>query len=318
MIEAGQPSRNACMSLKTRRALLKDAAVASAALLMGGCEAAHRRGDADQAESGGPPAEVCWALVADTHVNPSAEATERGQNMHDNFRAVVRDALQPHRKIAGMIINGDIAHRRGDSGAYRLILELLAPVRRSGIDLRLAMGNHDNRDHFLSAFPDEQQRPPHVAAKHVEAFNTGPVRMIVLDSLIRPNHTPGELGVEQLHWLGSTLDAQPRIPTLLFVHHDLGESGGSLQDTPALIELITPRRQVKAVFQGHNHEYSFREVEGVHLVKMPATSYVFGPDKPLGWLQATIKPDSCELLLRVLSADGIADGGTRVLQWRAG
>src|SRR2546422_5539601 len=48
-------------------------------------------------------------------------------------------------------------------------------------------------------------------------------------------------------------------PTLLFVHHTLGDGDGELLDVQRLFELVRPQRKVKAIFYGHSHKYARSE-----------------------------------------------------------
>ena len=52
-----------------------------------------------------------------------------------------------------------------------------------------------------------------------------------------------------------------------------------LSDSEGLLAAVWPRRNVKALFYGHTHKWSFRKdpASGLHLVNLPAVAYAFSP-----------------------------------------
>ncbi|MEZ6073555.1 MAG: metallophosphoesterase [Pirellulales bacterium] len=88
-------------------------------------------------------------------------------------------------------------------------------------------------------------------------YETAPVRVLVLDSLLYVNQVAGLLGKAQRQWLTDFLSGAPPKPTVLFVHHTLGDGDGELLDADRLFDIIEPHQQVKAVFYGHSHQYRF-------------------------------------------------------------
>jgi 3',5'-cyclic AMP phosphodiesterase CpdA len=143
------------------------------------------------------------------------------------------------------------------------------------------------------------------------------VRWILLDSLDRVNVTPGILGKEQLDWLARTLDAAPRSPTVLFLHHNPEPTDIGLRDTREFLEVVRPRRQVKAAFFGHTHTWRRWEDEGLHLVNLPAVGYAFKAGEPIGWVLARPRTDGLEIELRTIGP-AHADTGKKIeLRWRS-
>jgi len=193
--------------------------------------------------------ELRWALVADTHINGSPEV------------GVVRDILSrtaPH----AMIFAGDLAHRDGQREAYTRLLGLAYPLCEAGMHVHWLLGNHDNREHFLDAAFANCKPELTVRDHYARIVQRAGVRWFLLDSLIRPNHTPGALGEAQMAWLRRELDADQRTPAIVVLHHNVDEQGGQLAEGKAFFDLVCSTPQVKAVFQGHNHVYEMREVEG--------------------------------------------------------
>lgn len=299
--------------LTSRRVFLKGMLGAGAGWALQGCGQSYRVNSTRSARV--EPAR--WAFVADTHISEKPDGDGPRQQMSGQFRAVLADILSCPGRMEGMLINGDVARTRGLPGDYAALIDLLEPARRAEFDLHLILGNHDDRSNLLRAFFGEAPPAVRVPDRHISVVNSGGVRMIMLDSLIRPNHTPGELGPDQLGWLKDTIDADPVQPCVLFLHHYLRGSNQALLDEQAFRDIVLPRRQVKAVFQGHSHEHHFRVDDGLHFVELPATGYAFKEEQPIGWMRAQLGASGCELELRALFGNRANHGQRTSLTWRS-
>jgi 3',5'-cyclic AMP phosphodiesterase CpdA len=241
--------------------------------------------------------------------------------MADNLRAVVADILAADSPPQGVLIDGDLALNDGQPGDYRTLIALLEPIRKAKLPLHLALGNHDDRDHFRDVLRDLIPAGSQVVDKQVGLVQ-GPrpaPRFVVLDSLDRVNVTPGKLGPNQLDWLARRLDAVPNDPTLVFVHHNLSREGQTaLTDTGALLDVLGPRKQVKAVIFGHTHVWDVREDDGLYWINLPAVAYPFAAGQPLGWCRFRPVPDGGELELRCVGGDRRNDRQRVALRWRSG
>src|SRR5580765_7138150 len=96
--------------------------------------------------------ENSWALLSDIHLAADRSKLGRGINMADHFTSVSRELLALPKRPAGVFINGDCAFNSGEVGDYALLAELLQPIREDQMPVHLALGNHDNREHFWEAF----------------------------------------------------------------------------------------------------------------------------------------------------------------------
>ncbi len=255
--------------------------------------------------------------MSDTHIAADPKELQRGQVMAENLRAVVLDILaQPERPV-GIFVDGDLALKDGKPGDYKTFLDLTEPIRKAGIPLHLTLGNHDDRAHFRAALRDAAPVESEVVDKQASVVAGANLRFLVLDSLDRVNETPGLLGDRQLQWLARRLDAAPEIPSVLLVHHNLSQLPGALTDTVAFLNVIRPRRQVKAVFYGHSHRWENAEDAGIHLVNLPAVAYPFAANQPLGWCRFRPSADGAEVELRCVGGDRSKDRQTVALRWRS-
>ena len=80
--------------------------------------------------------------------------------------------------------------------------------------------------------------------------------------------------------------------------------------------MLLPRRQAKALFFGHTHDWTVREREGLHLVNLPPTAYVFFEGKPSGWVDLRLGEAGGVLELRCLDRNHRQHGERVELAWR--
>jgi 3',5'-cyclic AMP phosphodiesterase CpdA len=152
----------------------------------------------------------------------------------------------------------------------------------------------------------------------VSLLRTPHANWFILDSLETTNSTPGLLGRAQLDWLASTLDENPGKPALVLVHHNPGLTGNmGLKDTAAFLEIIRPRRQVKAYIYGHTHTWRVeKDSSDIHLVNLPPVAYVFQEGQPSGWVRMSLKADSMRLELRCVDTTHKDHRQVVDLKWR--
>ena len=194
--------------------------------------------------------------------------------------------------------------------------ELMSPVAAE-MPVFIGLGNHDDRNRFLSVFADDSisgDRQP-VQEKQVLVLEYAPVRIIILDSLLYVNQVAGLLGKAQRQWLSDFLAGCDDRPTVLFVHHTLGDGDGDLLDIDRLYRLVRPHGKVKAIFYGHSHEYSIRRKRKMQLINIPAVGYNFRDSDPVGWLDAVFRPDGVDLTLYAIGGNTEGDGQTTQVNW---
>lgn len=264
------------------------------------------------------------ALLADTHIDadPAKVVHEEAFNMSDHLRAAVDDILGQPTPPQAVAVLGDLALKNGRPGDYAQFLKLVAPLRERGIPVHLTMGNHDDRGPIREAL--RAQADPAVEGRFAMATDAAGMRLVMLDSLDKVDEVPGLLGDAQRAWLAKTLDAAPAVPTVVLMHHHPSPTpeppAGALQDTAALLEILRPRKQVKALVFGHTHVWRLAERDGLRLVNLPAVAYHFDPKQPLGWCRLEPARDggAATLVLRCVGGDRSQDGGRFDLAFREG
>lgn len=265
-----------------------------------------------------------FALLSDPHISGNHEEHGWGKygesvNMFDNLQKVGREVLASDRRPAGVMINGDCALYTGKSIDYTAVLELVKPLREEGLPIHLTLGNHDHRERFWEAIPPTNRHDRAVTKRHVTVVKSPRANWFLLDSL-QEGEGKGLLGAEQLTWLAKSLDAHADKPALIMAHHNTDDQPrhtGHLIDTEAMLKVLVPRKQVKAYFFGHIHEWHVHERAGLHMVSLPATSYPFRGSDPTGWVDAHLTPTGVNLELRCIDTDHAEHGQKINLKWRS-
>jgi calcineurin-like phosphoesterase family protein len=276
-----------------------------------------------------------FALLSDIHIAADRKTIYRGVNMFDNLQRVSMEVIAS--RPSAVFIDGDLAHLRGKAEDYATVVESLKPMRNAGLPILLTLGNHDRHDHFWAALPEEDtaskeargRLPGQVAVRPAQdkpvdgrqamAYQTPRANWFILDSLAQGSPTTGLVGDNQLHWLASALDKAPDKPAIVVVHHnpDRGLIVTGLRDTGALMAVLQPRRQVKALIFGHTHSWGVRQEAGLHLVNLPPVAYIFWAGKPNGWVEMTLADAGMTLQLHCLDKKNKLDQMSLKLDWRA-
>jgi 3',5'-cyclic-AMP phosphodiesterase len=292
-----------------RRRFLAGSLAAGAGLLLPRRLAAERQPDANS-----------FLLLADTHVTEHRDEERRGVKPSIEFEEAVRAMLALGTRPAGAIFAGDCAFLRGTPGDYAMLRSLLAPLRRAGMPIHLALGNHDHREHLLAAFPDAKSSLASGAPadNFVSVLETPHANWFLLDSLDKTGSPKGLLGKSQLAWLAKALDARPQRPAIILAHHnpDPLVNLHGLTDTAALFGVLAPRKQVKAYFFGHTHQWGFDRLMDIHLVNLPPTAWLFDQSQPRGFVVAELRRGGATLVLHAIDRKHAKHGEKIELEWR--
>jgi Icc protein len=247
------------------------------------------------------------ALLSDTHIHTDPANAYRGFRPHANLEQAVKQVIAYQPSVA--FVCGDAARADGQLGDYQQLKRMLTPMLDQ-MPVHLALGNHDNRDNFTKVFANPAHSAPLAGKKHVSVVDVGVQRWIVLDSLMYVDKVPGHLGQEQRSWLDKTLSEATAKPTVLMVHHTLGEKDGDLLDTERLFAIVDKHPQVKAILFGHSHQWRMEKHGKVHLINLPAVAYNFDDTQPIGWCEADLTATELNLTMRTLGGNE-ADNGKR-------
>ncbi len=262
---------------------------------------------------GAPDSSVHLAILSDTHVAAYKNEQYRGFFPSKNFDQVLEQVSE--KKPEAMIISGDIARLKGELGDYSAIQKQLQSLK-SDMPVLMALGNHDNRLNFYDIFNDDSITRENVFNKHVLVADYDQIRVIMLDSLMYVNKTPGFLGKEQRNWLAKYLGRSDNKPVFIFVHHTLSDGDTDLLDAERLFSVVEKHKKVKAIFYGHSHVYKITERNKIKLINVPAVGYNFIDSQPVGWLEARISADKGVFTLHAIGGNIESDGQVSEVKWR--
>jgi 3',5'-cyclic AMP phosphodiesterase CpdA len=256
---------------------------------------------------------VRWAFLSDTHIPEDINNNYRGFYPYQNLQKVVPGIVSS--LPDGVAITGDLARLTGQYGDYVNLKKLLEPIAEKR-PVFMALGNHDARQNFLKVFNNNPGEKQPVKGKHVVVANTPSARVIILDSLLYVNKTPGLLGKAQRQWLVQYLNQCDDTPTLLCFHHSLEDGDGDLLDLPRLYSDIKKIRKVKAIIYGHSHVYKYSKYEGIHLINLPAVGYNFNDNDPVGWVEAKLTAKGGDFKLHATAGNTTNNQAVTKLTWR--
>ncbi len=253
------------------------------------------------------------ALLSDLHIPDDVNNNYRGFYPYNNFRTAAKQVADSG--LEATLITGDLARLTGEPGDYINLKQLLQPIAEK-MPVAMALGNHDHREHFLEAFTTTTAQKQELENKYVLVIDHPEIQLIILDSLMATNFTPGFLGKAQREWLSSYLKTNKNKPILLFFHHTLGDGDNDLLDVDRLFDIIAPHRQVKAIFYGHSHVYDYSKRDNIHLINLPALGYNFTDNDPLGWIEASLTKKGGTFTLHTIGGNIAEDGMEKDLIWR--
>ena len=292
-----------------RREFLRRSFLVSAGFVtLGSFGADDRKSDPDR-----------FALFSDTHIDADPTKIARDVHLADHLRAAIAGVQALPVTPAGLFVNGDCSLDRGLPGDYTTFSDLFRPLAGQ-LPLHLLLGNHDDREVFYATLKENRPAAAVVASKHVSVVESARANWFLLDSLDVTKQTPGLLGDAQRTWLAKALDQHTNKPALVMLHHNpvaavAGKQTG-LIDTPELLEILLPRRHVKAVFFGHTHVWRQTVQDGLHLVNLPAVAYPFNVAEVTGWTDCRLRDGGMTLEVRAHDEQHAAHGKVTDFAWR--
>lgn len=259
-------------------------------------------------------------FLNDTHIGEKHPADSP---VPTHLRQAVEELVGRARKPACVIVNGDLALRDGQAGDYVHFAKLLAPLQEAKIDVHLTMGNHDNREAFYGVLKSQRPKSPLVESRHISVVQTRFANFFLLDTLQKTMVTQGTVGGKQREWLAEALDANRSKPAIIVAHHNPRLGGdplhfpGGLIDSNELWGILAKQTHVKAYMHGHVHDRAYAEHRGIHILNLPATSYVAdAKTSTTAWTLARFSANGVALTTRTTDETHPWNGETKELAWR--
>jgi 3',5'-cyclic-AMP phosphodiesterase len=209
--------------------------------------------------------------VTDMHILRAAGETLVGIDTEHYFHAVLDLAFANHARFDLVLVTGDLAQTPCQA-SYQRILDRLEAIHTPCVCLP---GNHDN-----FALMQQILNTDKVSCRRQTLL--GNWQFICLNSQIIGS-AGGRLEEEELVLLERCLTEYPQYHALIAVHHHCLPSKSAWMDTmtienyPALFELIKSYPQVKVITTGHIHQLMDETVEAIRVLGTPSTCFQFTP-----------------------------------------
>jgi Icc protein len=188
--------------------------------------------------------------VSDLHFVPPGVRL-LGLDPRARLEAAIADINAHHGDAELCLFTGDLADH-GAPEAYDALRETLAALR---VPYRMTIGNHDDRDAFLRAFP-EAPRDAHGFVQTV--VTTGAGDIILLDTH-EPGQASGSFCAKRQAWLEARLAEATGRPVYIFMHHPPLDIGIPSLDLIGLVDkrefakVVAGAGDIRHIFFGHVH-----------------------------------------------------------------
>lgn len=212
--------------------------------------------------------------LTDIHLTAPGQ-TIGGREPNENFKRALDHAVTHHPDADALVITGDLSDW-GDRADYLRLKDLIAA---SPVPVALCIGNHDERDVFVSVFPELVDENGFVQS----ALDLPGGRALLLDTW-GPNSHAGYYCDQRLCWLDEQLSAAPG-PVFLFMHHNPVPTGIApmdkimLQDADAFGGVVRKHKdKIRHIFHGHCHLPLCGSIHGVPFSAPRGTNHAGWPD----------------------------------------
>jgi 3',5'-cyclic-AMP phosphodiesterase len=215
-------------------------------------------------------------VLSDLHLGLRGSAVN-GLDPAERLRLAVETIIRDHGDTAAVLVAGDLADR-GETEAYELLRELLAPLP---MPVHVTLGNHDDRDAFLTVWGKERDDAQGRVSSVIEA---GGHAIMLLDTS-EPGLVGGRLCEGRKAWLADRLDEAGDRPVIIVMHHhaaplSLPVDGIALEEPEWFALLAASRSNVRLVLSGHVHIATSAVWHGVAFVTMAGSHYSVSPHLP--------------------------------------
>ncbi len=208
--------------------------------------------------------------VTDSHLGQDEDETLLGLRTADSLADVLSRAKEDGR-FDLVLSSGDISND-GTAGSYD---RFIRTVRQAIPNTPLAWldGNHDDPAGMKTIVS---------SAPMTDYVRIGDWQLILLSSRV-PFEERGELPQSELDRLEALLEAEPNLPTMIFMHHQIVPVGSAwidqyiVRNAKAFFAITDRFNNVKAISWGHVHQEFHTVRNGVDLIATPSTCVQFKP-----------------------------------------
>ncbi len=215
-----------------------------------------------------------FLVLSDLHLVDENE-TSHGLDTHLRMQKAVDWIKTYHKDADFCVLAGDLADI-GFKGATAPYHRLKALVDQLDMPCHITIGNHDNRDTFVSIFGEDHRAETGCIDKVVDAKG---YRVILLDSVVEgDDHSHGgQLSQRQLDWLEARLTEHDG-PVVVILHHHANPLHVRvdriiLEDGEAFAKVLKTHKDVRQVIAGHVHFTSCGLWHGIPFTTLAGNHY---------------------------------------------
>lgn len=217
-----------------------------------------------------------FLVLSDLHVMPEGELSVT-LDTGARFEQAVEAITARYGNADFCVLAGDLA----DLGQPEAYERLKAIIDRIPIPVHITLGNHDDRDSFVSVFGPNQLAETRKVDK---AFDIKGYRIILLDSS-EPGRVDGVLTAAQIDWLKARLAEAMDRPVTVILHHNANtlhiESDDiRILEPDAFIDALKTHPDVRQVIAGHVHLTSTAVWRGIAFTTLSGGHYHCTVDQP--------------------------------------
>lgn len=217
-----------------------------------------------------------FVVLSDLHLGLPGQPVnglDTGARLAEAVRVIHRD----HADAAFVLLAGDLADR-GEAGAYQRLQSLIAPLP---MPVHITLGNHDDRETFLSVFGADRDHPQGRVSSVIDAAD---YRVILLDSS-EPGLVGGRLCRGRLDWLADRLDEALDRPVIIVQHHhanplSLPVDEIILENADDYLDVLRGHPDIRQVIAGHVHLPTAAVWRGIPMATLAGSHYSVSPHVP--------------------------------------
>lgn len=187
--------------------------------------------------------------LSDTHIKKDPYELY-GLNPYNRLESAIHSINKYHKDADFIVITGDLTDR-GDLKAYENFKNI---CDKSDVRIIKIIGNHDNRENFLTVFPENFHNENFIQGVQEIENNA----LIFLDTKVE-NTDGGDMCDIRFEWFKNQLEKYKNKNTFVFMHHPPMSIGIKYMDkisfssSNRLKELFLKYPNIKYLFFGHLH-----------------------------------------------------------------
>jgi len=210
-----------------------------------------------------------FIVLSDLHVMPEGELSmtlDTGARLEQ----AVETIAARYNNVDFCVLAGDLTDL-GQPAAYERVKSL---IDRIEIPVHLTLGNHDDRETFVSVFGEEYLAE---TGKIDKALDSKGYRIILLDSS-EPGRVDGVLTEVQIAWLKARLAEASDRPVIVILHHNANalqiiSDDIRILDAEPFIAALKTHPDIRQVIAGHVHLTSTALWRGIPFTTLAGGHY---------------------------------------------